>query len=274
MSTESNIPRRDDARPELADASYVSKAGGYVTLPYISGVVSDLREELETLEQTTLAPSGLAGVFGYLFDMLNNLDPDMEACPAKATAQQEVNDARRILATAYENAQKVLRTEVERRKKEAVARESFAIPADTLFAVLTAVFDARTAEHPGEVFAAAKEALENEGWIVYGEHGPANPAYVRSRAPLRQLLALIENFPCHPLTAHTLSVLRHSLRWCENTSYNYRSPISGMADGRAPGGVLYPHVSLDLHPLASMKDVPREWREPLVNDNAPEVDDE
>lgn len=271
MSTENNVPRRNDNQPESAGASYVSKAGGYVTLPYISGAVSDLRDGLEEIEKMVSSPSGLAEKFDYLFDILNNIDPDMDVCPASYAKQKKLNDARRTLATAYADAHEILRNEAERCKKEAVIKEAFAIPADTLFAVLTAVFDVRTAEQPGEVFAAAKKALEHEGWIVYGEHGPANPAYVRSRAPLRQLLALIENFPCHHLTAHTLSVMRHALRWCENTSRNYCSPISGISDGRAPDGVLYPHVSLDLHPLASMTDVPREWREPLVNDNAPGV---
>ncbi|MDY0258672.1 MAG: hypothetical protein RBR41_03270 [Desulfovibrio sp.] len=259
MSTENNVPRRDDGRPESASASYVSKAGGYATLPYISGAVSDLREGLEELERVVRSPSGLAKEFGYLFDILNNLDPDMDACPVSYAEQKKLNDARRTLAVAYEDAQDVLRSEAERQKKEAIIRESFAIPAATLFAVLSAVFDARTAEHPGEVFAAAKEALENEGWIVYGEHGPANPAYVRSRAPLRQLLALIENFPCHHLTSHVLSVMRHALRWCENTSRGH---------GLVHNGALYPHIAMELQTLNSAKDVPREWREPLVNDNA------
>lgn len=260
MSTESNIPRRDDIH-------YISKNGGYVTLPYISSAVSALREDLKELEQEILSPSGLAEKFKWLFNTLDEITPDMEACPSSLARLEKVNDARRTLATAYEDAREVLQNEAERCKKEAVARESFAIPADTLFAVLTTVFDARTAEHPGEVFAAAKEALENEGWIVYGEHGPANPAYVRSRAPLRQLLALIENWPCHHLTAHTLSVLRSALRWCENTSYNYRSPISGIANGCAPDGVFYPRILMELQPLKEARDIPREWREPLIAEN-------
>ena len=81
---------------------------------------------------------------------------------------------------------------------------------------------------------------------------------------------MIENFPVNHLTAHVLAVLYFSLRWCENTSHNFLSPISGKANGQAPDGVLYPHISMKLHPFKSYRDIPKEWKEPLVSQEVAE----
>jgi hypothetical protein len=97
--------------------------------------------------------------------------------------------------------------------------------------------------------------------------GRPNPAYIGSKEPLRQLAAMLNNHPLHFLTTHVLTVLHYSLRWCENTSQIFRSPISGKADGIAPEGVLFPRISLEFHPFKTRHDTPQEWRSPLVKDN-------
>ena len=93
-----------------------------------------------------------------------------------------------------------------------------------------------------------------------------NPAYIeRQYEPIRKLNTLIDQYYHSPLTAHVLAVLHFALRWCENTSHNYVSPISGRAEGIAPDGVLFPHISMEFHPFKTYRDVPKEWLEPLVS---------
>ena len=41
--------------------------------------------------------------------------------------------------------------------------------------------------------------------------------------------------------------------------------ISGKANGQAPDGVLYPRISMELHPFKNYRDIPKEWKEPLVS---------
>ena len=112
----------------------------------------------------------------------------------------------------------------------------------------------------------ATPVLERFGWVV---HHTDNPKWIAKQyAPLRMLAALRERHPSHPLTKHVLEALWLALRWCENTSLSYVSPISGIADGKAPEGVLYPRISIELHPLETWRDIPKEWSGTAVKDGA------
>jgi len=74
-------------------------------------------------------------------------------------------------------------------------------------------------------------------------------------------------YPLSNLTSHALTVIHYALRWCENTSYNTVAPITGKRQcGIPPEGVLYPRISMELVKVESSRDIPKEWKEPLVQE--------
>ena len=249
-------------------ADYISMEGDRVTMRVIASYASCIREDLEELKAEN--PS-LAEKLDLTLETLNCIDPDLDACPAPPTHEEQLRDARWLLQRAVVDAQDLLRTESTRQRKEEVMQEAFTIPAATLYGLLKAAFDAAGVEYAEGAFKAAEQKLEGYGWEVYGHMGEANLGYIRTRAPLRKLATLIDRYPRSPLTDHTLAVLHFSSRWCENTSHNFPSPISGKADGQAPDGVLYPRISMELHPFKSYRDIPKEWKEPLVSKEVAEV---
>jgi hypothetical protein len=181
-----------------------------------------------------------------------------------------VEDARNFLDEERQRAQMLLRTEAARMKKEAYVKEAYFMPCEVLNGIMERVLPGnnedrdphewRTLRMRAEVF------LEEAGWSVDPGHGPANPTYIRSREPLRKLARLMEEYPLQPLTAHVLAVLHYALRWCENTSYNSTSPITGKGQcGVPPEGVLYPRISMEFVQMEHARDIPKEWKEPLVS---------
>jgi FAD/FMN-containing dehydrogenase len=77
-----------------------------------------------------------------------------------------------------------------------------------------------------------------------------------NRKFMREFARMLNNFPWQHLTCQTLEIMEYALRWMENTSHKFASPISGRADGIAPDGVLYPYITMELH---ESSDVQREW---------------
>ena len=132
-----------------------------------------------------------------------------------------------------------------------------AIPGGLLEAIIDAVKPESRGKRLEKEMEAAATVLERFGWeMQYTD----NPKWITKRyAPLRMLAALWERHSAHPLTGHVLEALRLALRWCENTSPERISPISGKADGKAPEGVLYPRISIELQPLETWRDIPKEW---------------
>ena len=132
-----------------------------------------------------------------------------------------------------------------------------AIPGGLLEAIIDAVKPESRGKRLENEMEAAATVLERFGWkMQYTD----NPKWITKRyAPLWMLAALWERHSAHPLTGHVLEALRLALRWCENTSPEHISPISGKADGKAPEGVLYPRISIELHAIKSWDGIPKDW---------------
>ena len=246
--------------PAEATANYISKEGERTTIQDIASYVGSIREDLEALKADN--PT-LAEKIDTMINLVNYIDPDLEACPAPITEEEKRDDARWLLMAAVADAQEILRSESDRQHKEAVAKEAFCMPSGLLCRLIEAIKpELRGKGYPDES-KAAQEVVKTYGWdMEYTD----NPAYIAKRyAPIRKLDALIDQFPLSPLTAHVLAVLHFAHRWCENTSCNHPSPISGRSDGIARDGVLYPRISMEFHPFKGYREVPKEWFEPLVS---------
>jgi hypothetical protein len=155
-------------------------------------------------------------------------------------------------------------------KKEAVIKEAFFMPAGILNGIMGMAMGT-TDDQWREVREKIEAFLEYAGWHVDSGFGSYNPAYIRSREPLRQLARLMEDFPQNPLTRHALAVIHYALRWCENTSYAVVSLMTGKAqNGIPPEGVLYPRISMELVKVEHQRDIPKEWKEPLAPEQGKE----
>ena len=198
-------------------------------------------------------------------EAVSDLLPDPEAMKPEP---DPIAAAQAFLDEERQRAQLLLSAEAARLKKEAFIKEAYFMPCGILNGIMNITLpgDGENHQHQWEEARKRVEAfLENAGWKVDSGFGEANPAYIRRREPLRQLARLIENFPRSSLTAHALEVIHYALRWCENTSYCFTSPITGKGQcGIPPEGVLYPRISMELVKVESSLDVPKEWKEPLV----------
>jgi hypothetical protein len=178
-----------------------------------------------------------------------------------------VKEAQALLWDEAQRAQELLRSEDARIAKSNTIKEAFAIPGGLLAKVLDALYPEAVGDEYKALYEKASSVFEEAGWRVYDNVGRLSSQ--KGREPLRHLSNLMESFPVHSLTGHVLEVLHHALRWCENTSLDFLSPISGKANGVAPEGVLYPHVTLELVPLKGARDVPADWKKPLAGDGRP-----
>jgi len=157
-----------------------------------------------------------------------------------------------FLEEEWWRAQVLLATEANRMQKEAFAKEAYFMPAEILNGILDIAIpgaqdDGETRQRWEVAHKQATAFLEDAGWKTDRGYGPPNPAYIRSREPLRQLAKLIDDFPRSHLTSNALAVIHYVLRWCENTLSNSTSPITGKGQrGIPPDGVLYPHISRSL----------------------------
>jgi hypothetical protein len=202
-------------------------------------------------------------------EAVRNILPDPEAMKPEP---DPIAVAQAFLLEERIRAQKVLVTEAARMKKEAVIKEAFFMPCGVLNGIMDiALSTTDDNRHENDRWRDVRDKieafLEAAGWTVDSGFGSYNPAYTRSREPLRLLARLMEDFPRHTLTTHVLAVLHYALRWCENTSYAFISPMTGKAQpGVPPEGVLYPHISMEFVKVESSKDVPKEWTKPLVTE--------
>ena len=102
----------------------------------IANYAAGIRKDLEVLkaENPTLAET-----LDQTLDLLNGIEPDLEACPAPPTEQEKIDDARWLLINAVADAQKLLREESARTRKEAIAKEAFCMPSELLNRLVEAI---------------------------------------------------------------------------------------------------------------------------------------
>jgi hypothetical protein len=185
---------------------------------------------------------------------VRELMPDLEAMPP---APDPVKEAQLLLWNEAQRAQSLLSTEAARIRKETTIKAAFCIPSGLLAGIIEILCPDLEGEEHRKTYDRLVDAFEDIGWRVYRwtSHLQTN----EQREPLRQLSALLEEHPGHHLTGQVRELLALALSWCANTSHN-KAP--GLGD--APEGVLYPRISLELVPVKNKRDVPKEWREPLV----------
>jgi hypothetical protein len=251
---------KETTASEAARVDYVAQDGEHIdSLSRLGTDLDDLAWDLEE-EAQDLRGKGREALLDSA-KAIRGLVPDEEAMPPEP---DPVEEAQRLLWEETQRAQELLRAESARQAKENTIKEAFAIPNGLLSAVFDVLRPEIGTDEYRELFEKVSAVFEDAGWKVYKWTGRLES---NDRGePLRQLSTLMEKYPVHHLTAHVRAVLHHALRWCENTSCNHPSPISGkVQNGNAPEGVLYPRISIELVPAQRSRDVPKEWQEPLVN---------
>ncbi|MCL1986092.1 MAG: hypothetical protein FWG59_06575 [Betaproteobacteria bacterium] len=252
-----------------ATINYVTKDGIHINgLAELEGALEDVAWLLE--ERLDVTKGKTRETLREATEAVRELLPDLEAMQPEPNP---IAEAQAFLREECQRAQELLKAETDRMRKEAFIKEAYFMPAEVLNGILDIAIpgEDRDPQQWRELHERIKAFLEEQGWKVNSGFGIANPAYIRSREPLRQLARLIDGFPLSSLTSHALAVIHYALRWCENTSHKFTSPITGKGQcGIPPEGVLYPHISMELVKVESFRDVPKEWQMPLVPEQGKE----
>ena len=241
-----------------ATVDYVAKDGIRIDLAGLEGALEDIAMVLE--DKADSARGKTKEALRDAAEAVRELIPDRDAMQPEP---DPIAEAQAFLMQERLLAQELLNTEAARMRKESTIKAAFCIPDGLLSRVIQALLPG--VEH--DEFKAANSKVEaifeDAGWRVYSYASSLSSN--KAREPLRQLARLIEDFPRSSLTSHALAVIHYALRWCENVSYAYVSPITGKAqNGVPPDGVLFPRISMELVKVESSQDIPKEWREPLV----------
>jgi hypothetical protein len=236
--------------PQWAVVDYVSIDGHPVDfhdiqagLGYFRQRLAEAGKDIDSISKVTLA------------SMLEEIGDDLDALIPDENARQPQPDpvaaAREFLDSEILKARELLSLESRRAREDAVAREAFVMP-DALLMGILKVCNVDNAE----AFGKARQYLEEEAWIVLPAATP------RCNARLRDILCRVKELLRRPkghLLNQLMEILDYVLMWEEGTSWT-----RPQGDDHAAEGVLYPHISLELVPLARRRDIPDEWREPLV----------
>jgi hypothetical protein len=235
-----------------------------MTLDALADALGDLAWHLEN--QAGLSKGKSAATLREAAQDVRDLIPDTVAMQPEP---DPVAAAQSFLLEERERAQELLRAEANRMRAEAFIKEAYFMPAGILSGILDRAIPDDEESRPKweRAHARAKEFLEGLGWTVDSGFGQANPAYIRSREPLRKLARLIDDFPRSHLTSNALAVIHYALLWCENTSFSCTSPITGRCQhGTPPDGVLYPRISMEFVKVENSRNIPKEWTMPLVDE--------
>ena len=262
MAAMSEMQATTTTQPPWATVNYVARCGQRMTFNSLEEALDALAWHLEDEADTAKGKS--REKLKEAAEAVRDLLPDPEAMKPEP---DPIAAAQAFLDEERQRAQDLLRAEAARMKKETFIKEAYFMPCGILNGIMDRALPVgeESRSQWEEARKRVEKFLEDAGWTVDPGFGPANPAYIRSREPLRQLARLIDDFPLSSLTSHALAVIRYALRWCENTSYNFTSPITSKGqNGIPPEGVLYPRISMELVKVESSRDVPKEWKEPLA----------
>lgn len=239
-------PESNPTTTAPATINYTSFDGDHITtLQAFGDALDELAWSLE--EEGTERRGKVREVFQSAAKAVRGLMPDEDAMSPQS---DPIAEARRLLLDECIKAQELLMTEAARVKKEVAIREAFALPSSLLFDLVDAIAPGKKQESREAAFA----ILERAGWSVRDFSGNGGVKYIKGREPLRKLAELREKFPIHYLRAHVEEVLDLALTWCKGASLVY-------GNGQPPEGVLYPHITVDMLPFPSGRDVPKEYRE-------------
>ena len=117
------------------------------------------------------------------------------ARPQSQPHSRVISEARSLMASEVRRAEALLVTESTRRKVEVARQEAYCISASMLSTLIAALKPDATPSESRVAYNALETLFTAAGWEVIGKFGPANPAYIRSREPLRKLADLMECCP-------------------------------------------------------------------------------
>ena len=250
---------------QWAQVHYVSLAGSSIDFDDLSDGLTELALSLEELRETaaTAGQEALAEGITSLVGNLAAIAPDSEALEPEPEEPDPVLMAHLFLASEFRRAQEIVNSEARRQREIAVRKEAFVMPWDLLQQIIQTVKgDCQEAE-----FKKAKQTVEDYGWEVT-DYVSNIIRIVSKGEPFRKLRSLLEDASWYHLSSQLLEITDLILAWTRGTSANVAP-----GTGKAPEGVLYPYITVEMLPIPGRMEVPKEYnarKSAVVEKEAPE----
>ncbi|MDL2316806.1 hypothetical protein LJC59_06990 [Desulfovibrio sp. OttesenSCG-928-A18] len=235
---------------QWAHVQYVAKDGSHVDLDSLYLGLADLFLSLDEIKEEAekAGQEGLAEQVVRLINFFLALAPDMEAMEPGPEEPDPVAAAQAFLASEFRRAQEVINIEGQRQRLAATEKEAFILPEG----ILVDIVGALKPRWDNTDYNSARAVVEQYGWRVCVGQNPASIA--KSGEPLRKLRDLIGKCAWHHLTSQVLELIELSFAWADGTSYE-----ASKGTGKAPVGVLYPYIQVEMLPIRDTQGLPKEF---------------